>query len=138
MKAFIILERTWEYSDCYFDRDDAKQWVNSVFLDQGKAEIECLNKNIEWLFDEDFKTKLCYYNEDVNRPLLLAALKEEGFFNEVKSLWGGDEEIQASITKLLSSSYLENHHLDQIKHSITKLCGLRGIYKYEILEVEVE
>lgn len=141
MKVYIVLEKDYSYSDCYYDRNDNRQQVNSVFLDREKAEKACLEKNITWLFDNatyDFKDILCYFNEEVNRPSLLERLKEEDYFLTVASLWGGDEEIDDFIKTLNRSCYLENHQVDTIKKDITEICVSRGIYGYIILEVDVE
>ena len=125
MKVYIVLEKDYSYSDCYYDRNDNRQQVNSVFLDREKAEKACLEKNITWLFDNstyDFKDIICYFNEDVHRPSLLERLKEEvdGFM------------------EILNGSYLENYQVDTIKKNITEICECYGIYGYEILEVDVE
>ena len=140
MKVYIVLEKDYSYSDCYYDRNDNKQQVDSVFLDREKAEKACLEKNINWLFANatyDFKDILCYFNEEVNRPSLLERLKEEDYFLTVASLWGGDDEIDEFI-EILNGSYLENHQVDTIKKDITEICVSRGIYGYIILEVDVE
>mgnify|MGYP003451460423 FL=1 len=141
MKVYIVLEKDYSYSDCYYDRNDSRQQVNSVFLDREKAEKACLEKNITWLFDNatyDFKDIICYFNEDVHRPSLLERLKEEDYFLTVDSLWGGDDEIDDFIKTLNRSSYLENHQIDMVKKDITEICECYGIYGYEILEVDVE
>jgi len=140
MKVYIVLEKDYSYSDCYYDRNDNRQQVNSVFLDREKAEKACLEKNTNWLFDNathDFKDIICYFNEDVNRPSLLERLKEEDYFLTVDSLWGGDREIDGFI-EILDGSYLENHQVDTIKKNITEICECYGIYGYIILEVDVE
>lgn len=140
MKVYIVLEKHYSYSDCYYDRDDAKQHVDSVFLDEEKAEKACLEKNITWLFDNsvyDFKDIICYFNDGVNRSQLLERLKEDDYFMNVSSLWGGDDEIEAFI-KILDGSYVENYQIDMVKKDITEICVSKGIYGYEIVEVEVE